>query len=206
MNKIHENVRMGENNIIGEFVILGETPSGKEKRELILGNNAVVRGHSTIYGGNNIGDNFQTGHYVFIRENNKIGDNVSIGSYSEIAFDVKIGNDVKVHSDCHIYEETVIEDGARLNPGVFVLNTKYPYRPGKEPEIESVIIKEKAKIGACSIIMPGVTIGKEALIGAGSLVTKDVPDYAIAFGRPAQVKGDVRELKDKEGKPRYSGD
>jgi UDP-2-acetamido-3-amino-2,3-dideoxy-glucuronate N-acetyltransferase len=82
---------------------------------------------------------------------------------------------------------------------VFVLNTKYPYRPGRKPEIDPVVVKQGAVIAARCTLMPGVHIGRCALVGAGSLVTKSVPDYAVAYGHPATVRGDIRTLKDASG-------
>lgn len=202
---IYSNVFLGKNVEIGNFVIIGKPPKDKKDGELqtIIGDNSIIRDHTIIYAGNKIGKNFKTGHHVLIRENNEIGDNVGIGSFSEIAFETKIGNNVRFHSGCKVYEKTIIEDDAKFNPGVYILNTKYPYRVGKEPLIEPVTIKKNAKVGANCILMPGITINEGALIGAGSLVNKDIPKYAVAYGRPAEVKKDVKELKDKEGNPLY---
>lgn len=205
MSEKFKNVRLGKDVVIEPFCIIGHPPKGFEDGELetVIGDHAVIRSHTVIYAGNRIGKNFQTGHGVVIRENNIIGDDCAIGSQGEVAFEVRIGNNVRFHSDCHIYERTVIEDDVRLNPGVFVLNTKYPYRPGEAPEIEPVIIRQGAIIAARCILMPGVCIGRHALIGAGSLVTKNVPDYAVAYGSPAVCRGDIRTMKDSTGKPLY---
>jgi acetyltransferase-like isoleucine patch superfamily enzyme len=203
--KIYNNVKLGKNVVIEPFSIIGLPQKGKKDGELltVIGDNSLIRSHTIIYAGNKIGKNFQTGHHVTIRENNIIGNDCSIGTYSELGFDIKIGNNVKFHSDCHIYENTIIEDDVRFNPGVFVLNTKYPYRPGEKPKIEPVLIKQGAIIAARCTLMPGITIGKHALIGAGSLVTKNVTEYALCYGHPAVLKGDIRELRDKDGKKLY---
>lgn len=202
---IHQNVQIGKNVIIEPFCIIGIPPKGSADEALstVIGDNAHIRSHTVIYAGNIIGKNFQTGNHVIIRENNNIGEDCSIGTYGELGFNIKIGNNVKLHSDCHIYEDTIIEDNVRFNPGVFVLNTKYPYRPGEKPVIEPVTIKDGAIIAAGSTLMPGIIIGKQALIGAGSLVTKSVPDHALAYGHPATVKGDVRDIKDSKGRKAY---
>jgi acetyltransferase-like isoleucine patch superfamily enzyme len=206
MEKIYKNANLGKNIEIDDFVIIGKPPLGKKDGDLetIIGNGSTIRSHTIIYAGNKIGNNFQTGHHVVIRENNEIGNYVSLGTFGEIAFNVKIGNNVKFHSNCHIYEDTVIEDDVRFNPGVYVLNTRYPYRPGQKPVIEHVLIKKGAIIAAMSVLMPGVEIGKYALVGAGSLVIKNVPDYAVVYGHPAVIKGDIREIKNKKGELQYS--
>src|SRR3989344_18643 len=206
MKKIYNNVILGKNVEIGDFVVIGKPPKGKKDGELktVIGDNSVIRDHTIIYSGNKIGNNFQTGHHVLIRENNDVGNDVSVGSFSEIAFETKIGNDVSFHSSCKIYEKTVIEDGAKFNPGVYILNTKYPYKPGERPKIENVLVKKNARVGASVILMPGIVIGEWCLIGAGSLVTKDVPAYKVAFGRPAEVKKDIRDLKGSNGSQAYN--
>lgn len=203
--RIYKNVKLGENISIGDFCIIGLPPHGKKDGELetIIGDGFNIGSHSIIYAGNKIGKNFRTGHHVVIRENNIIGDDCVVGTFGEIAFDCKFGNNVKLHSDCHVYEETIIEDGVRFNPGVFVLNTKLPYRPGKKPILEPVTIRVGAIITARAVLMPGIEIGKYAFVGAGALVTKNVPDYAVVYGRPAQVKGDIREIKNPDGTLAY---
>jgi acetyltransferase-like isoleucine patch superfamily enzyme len=205
MCRIYDNVKLGKNVTIEDFVIIGLPPKGSKPGELetIIGDNSIIRAGTIIYAGNHVGNNFQTGHHVVIRENNMIGNDCAVGTQGEVAFNTKIGNNVRFHSDCHIYEDTIIEDDVRFNPGVYVLNTKYPYRPGEKPIIEPVYIKQGAIIAARSTLMPGIIIGRYALVGAESLVTKDVPDYAIVYGHPAVIKGDIRDMKDKNGVPLY---
>lgn len=205
LSVIHKNVKIGKNSVIGNFVEIGIPPLGKKEGELetIIGANSMIRSHTVIYAGNRIGDDFQTGHQTVIRENNIIGNDVRIGTFSEIAYHVHIDDDVKFHSDCHIYEETIIKKGARFNPGVYILNTKYPYRPDGNSVVAPAIIRENARIGANVIIMPCVEIGKWALIGAGSLVIKSVPDYAVAIGRPARIIKKITDILDEEGHQVY---
>jgi len=201
MNNIFENVTLGKNVVIEPFCIIGQPPKGFSEGDLetVIGADSLIRSHTVIYAGNKIGSRFQTGHQVTIRENNIIGSDCAIGTYGELAFDIKIGNNVKFHSDCHIYEGTLVEDDVRFNPGVFVLNAKYPYRPGQKTRIEPVVIRRGAIIAARCTLMPGVQIGRCAFIGAGSLVTKSVPDFAVVYGRPAAIRGDIRTLKDSSG-------
>ncbi|MBI2542892.1 MAG: transferase [Candidatus Aenigmarchaeota archaeon] len=207
MNKIvYENVKLGKDVELEEFVIIGKPPVGKKSGELetIIGDNSTIRSFSVIYSGNKIGNNFKTGHSVVIRQSNEIGNDVSIGIGSEVAFNVKIGNNVKLHSDVHIFENTVIEDDCRISPGVYFLNSKYPYSPGEKERLRGSVIKKGAIIAARAIIMPGVTIGENSLIGAGSLVTKDVPPFKVVIGRPGKVIKDIREINFPDGRPVYN--
>lgn len=202
---IYPSVILGKNVIIEPFCIIGlpGVDNGVDGLKTYIGDNSYIRSHTVIYAGNRIGDNFKTGHFTLIRENNVIGDDCSIGSFSEVAFNVKIGNNVRIHSKCSIFEESVIEDNVKINPGVSLLNTKYPFRKDKKAKIEPVKIRKGARITANCTILPGIEIGENALIGAGSLVTKKIPKNHVAFGTPAIIKGLVKNIRDKKGVKQY---
>lgn len=142
-----------------------------------------------------IGDNFQTGHFVTIREDNKIGNDVSIGSHSNIEHNIIIEDNVRIHSCCFVPEFSTLKHDCWLGPCVVLTNAKYPRSKNVKNELVGPTIGEFAKIGANSTVLPGVKIGKHALIGAGSVVVKDVVNYAIVVGNPGKVIGDIRKLK-----------
>ncbi|RMD84401.1 MAG: N-acetyltransferase [Candidatus Dadabacteria bacterium] len=192
--KIYDNVSLGENPSIGEWVILGYPPRGKAL-PLSIGDNCVIRSHTVIYAGNTIGDGFQTGHHVMIRENNTIGDFVSVGTGSVIEHHVKIGDKVRIHSQAFVPEFSVLEKGVWIGPNVVVTNAKYPNAPDTKNNLEGVYLEEGCKIGANATLLPGIRVGRFALIGAGSVVTKDVPDWAVVRGVPAKVVGRVDEIE-----------
>ena len=170
---------------IDKTAIIGYKTSRKIKnRKLDLGKNPRIRSGTVIYEGSAIGDNLETGHNVVIREENIIGDNLSIWSNSVIDYGCRIGNHVKIHNNCYIAQSTVIEDDVFIAPGVMIANDKYPV----SQNFEGPTIKRGAKIGINATILPGVIIGENALIGAGSVVTKDIPPKAVAYGNPAEVK------------------
>ena len=97
------NAIIGKNPQVQDYVEIGKYPEKCSKT--IIGDNPVIRSHSVIYAGNRIGDNFQTGHGVLVRENNIIGDNVSIGTHSVVERENTIGNKVRIHSNCFVPEE-----------------------------------------------------------------------------------------------------
>ena len=194
--KIYPHVKLVKNANIGEYVVLGVVPTKiKEATETIIGDNAVIRSHTVIYTGNKIGRNFQTGHHTLIRENNVIGDNVSIGSSSDVAFNVKIGDNVRIHSNVFIPEYSTLEDGCWIGPNVVLANALHPLCPEVKKCIKGPTVKSGVKIGANSTILPGVIVGEDCLVGAGSVVTKDVAKGKVVAGNPARVVKDVSEIK-----------
>jgi len=194
--KIYSGVEFGSCPIIEEFSIIGVPPRGHNEGDLktIIGNGAHIRSHTVIYAGNKIGEKFQTGNKVNIRELNEIGDNVSIGTLSVIEHHVRIGNNVRIHSQVFVPEYSVLEDGAWLGPNVVLTNAKYPLSPEVKKALKGPVIKRGAKIGANVTILPGVIIGENALIGAGSVVVKDVPDDVVLVGNPARIIRNISEL------------
>lgn len=196
MVNLKKGVQIGSDHHIGEYVLIGLPPRGQKEGDLktVIGDNAVIRSHSVIYSGNRIGNNFESGHGIMIRESNVIGDNVRIGSGSNIEYQVKIGNNVSIHSQAFIPEFSIIEDDCFIGPNVVLTNAKYPHSPDARKTLVGPVLKKGAKIGANSTILPGVIIGENALVGAGSTVTKDVPANKVVAGNPAKIISDISEL------------
>jgi acetyltransferase-like isoleucine patch superfamily enzyme len=197
MKKIYKNVIIGKNAKIGEFVIIGKPPRGNKDEELttIIGDNCVIRSHTVIYAGNKIGNNFQTGHGVNIREFNEIGDDVSIGTHSIIEHHIKIENKVRIHSNVFIPEYSCLKKGCWIGPCVTVTNVLHPLCKKAKECVKGATIGENTKIGANVTILPDITIGKNCLVGAGSLVTKNllVNNYVYA-GFPAKKIKHIKDL------------
>lgn len=187
--RIFPGVEIGNGSIVEDYCVIGAPPRGKKAGELetTIGPGAILRSHTVVYAGNRIGENFQTGNKVNIRESNEIGNNVSVGTLSVIEHHVRIGNNVRMHSQVFVPEYTVIEDDAWLGPSVVVTNAKYPLSKDVKETLAGPVIRKGAKIGANATILPGVVIGVNSLVGAGSVVTRDVPDNAVVAGNPAKL-------------------
>lgn len=132
----------------------------------------------------------------------KIGNNCKIDAFVYIEGGVEIGNNVKIRAFTFIPEGVVIEDDVFIGPRVTFTNDKYPRARGKWRLLRTRV-KQGASIGAGAIIMPGVTIGRYAIVGAGSIVTEDVEDYAIVVGAPARKIGYVTDERFKAKVKRF---
>jgi acetyltransferase-like isoleucine patch superfamily enzyme len=146
-----------------------------------------------------IGDGTAIWHLAHVREGARLGEQCIIGKNVYIDFDVPIGNRVKIQNNCSVYHGATVEDGVFLGPHVVITNDLYPrainpdgtLKGADDWEVGPVRICYGASVGARTVILPGVTIGRFALIGAGSVVTRDVPPHGLAVGSPARWVGYV---------------
>lgn len=184
----------GSANIDSDVVLCYPTASGTQKK-VIIGNNCRIRSGSVIYSGVEIGDETQTGHHVVIRENTKIGSRSSIGTGVKCEMDTIIGNNVSVETQSHITAKMVIEDYVFIGGFVGTTNDNRMLwrREGHGQFLKGPTLEFGCRIGSGVILLPGITIGREAMIAAGSVVTKDVPAFKIMKGIPARIIGDVPE-------------
>jgi len=198
MKKIYKNVVIGKNAKIGEFVIIGEPPKGYKAGDLltVIGDNCVIRSHSVIYAGNKIGNNFQTGHGVNIRELNVIGNDVSVGTHSVIEHHIKIEDKVRIHSNVFIPEYSYLKKGCWIGPCVVLTNVLHPLCEKAKQCVKGATIGENTKIGANVTLLPDVEIGNNCLIGAGSLITKSLlEDNYVYAGSPAKKNKTFNRVK-----------
>ena len=193
---VYPNVTLGDGIILGPFVVIGEPPRDVQEVKLptTIGVHATIRSHTVIYVGNVIGVNFQTGHGVMVRENNEIGDDVSVGTHSIIEHHVKIGHGVRIHSNVFIPEYSILEDGTWVGLGVVFTNALYPLSPDAKRNLKGPHILTGAKIGANATLLPGVIVGRNALVGVGAVVVCDIPDGKVVVGNPARVIKDVTDI------------
>jgi acetyltransferase-like isoleucine patch superfamily enzyme len=179
-----------------EGVIIGYPVSRGGGSPLILGADARLRSGTVVYDGTTIGQSLQTGHGVVIREDCVIGNDVSIWSNSVVDYGCRIGNRVKIHCNCYVAQYTELEDDVFLAPGVTIANDLYPGDERSAEVMGGPKIGVAARIGINVTILPYVRVGSGSLIGAGSVVTRDIPEGVVAFGNPATVRRAVAELPD----------
>ena len=203
---IYDNVVLHDNVFIGPYCIVGEPCSGyynDPKNYIInkteIGKNSIIRSHSVIYEDVIIGDYFQTGHHVTIREKTKIGERCSIGTSTDIQDRVEIGNYVRIHSNVFLGQLTVIKDYAWIFPGVIMTNDKYP----PMNELRGCIVDKYALVAAGSILLPGINVGKNSLVASGTIVSKDVLEMTAVRNVLNKTSKSITELVSDDGEKVY---
>ncbi|WP_339023315.1 acyltransferase [Aeromonas salmonicida] len=136
---------------------------------------------------NDIGDKTRVWQFSVILAGAKIGRECNICAHTLIENDVNVGDRVTVKSGVYIWDGITIEDDVFIGPCVAFTNDKNPRSKMYPDHFPKMLIKSNASIGANATILPGITIGKYAMVGAGAVVTKDVPDYAVVVGNPAKI-------------------
>lgn len=157
----------------------------------------MIHPTAEVESGASVGANTRVWHHAHIRSGASVGSDCNIGLGVYVDSGAVIGNQVKIQNRASIYRGVTIEDGVFIGPHVTFTNDLYPRAitpAGELIEEEdwtpvATLVKYGASIGAGCVILPGVTIGRWALIGAGALVTHDVPDHGLALGSPARLEG-----------------
>jgi UDP-2-acetamido-3-amino-2,3-dideoxy-glucuronate N-acetyltransferase len=163
-------------------------------------NKAYVHPTAIVENSAKIGKGTKIWHFAHVREGAEIGMDCVLGHAVYVGQGVKIGDHVKLENRANVYQGVTIEDNVFVGPHVTFTNDPYPRSLSTDWAIVPTYVKQGASIGASAIIVCGVTIGERALIGAGSVVTRDIPPQALAYGNPATIKGFVckcgRRLKE----------
>jgi len=145
-----------------------------------------IRSNTIIYGAASIGERLTTGNGAQI-QSCVIGDDAVIGSLAVIESGAILCDRVTVHTGAFVCSLTAVGNDVWIGPNVTILNTKYPHTETSAKERIGVVIEDRARIGGGAVLLPGIVIGHDALVGAGAVVTKDVAPYSIVVGNPAKV-------------------
>jgi len=202
-NSVIRNSRIGDRVTIGDLVVLGILPLkkydyrnvGKDVEPLVVvGDECIIRSHSSIYAQTQLGQKVNCGHGVRIRECTFVGNGTSIGTNTQIEGFCRIGNNVLIHTNAHIGQFSELEDDTYLAPGTVLTNTPHPLCPVAKQCLQGCVLRKGAKVSTNVTIAPRVVIGENALVGAGAVVTIDVAPNDLVVGMPAKRVKDVREI------------
>lgn len=199
---IKEDVKIGDNCKILDSVILGKLPAVASMSAttgasaglppLTLGTFVTVGAGCILYGGATIGDRVFFGDLATLRENVSVGEGAIIGRGVTVENKVTIGKKTKIESNAYITAFSTIGDYCFVAPGVTFTNDNFVGRTEeRKKHFAGPTLKKGARIGAGSVILPGIIVGEDALVAAGSVVTKDVPARMIVLGSPAKVWKEV---------------
>lgn len=160
------------------------------------GKKFYVNEHAVVDDGVEIGEGTKIWHFTHVQSGAKIGHHCTIGQNVNVASNVVIGDFVKIQNNVSVYEGVTLEDYVFCGPSMVFTNIKDPR--SKYPQVGAqyyikTLVREGASLGANSTIVCGHTVGRFAFVGAGAVVTKDVPDFALVVGNPARVVGWISE-------------
>lgn len=202
---IYDHVVIGDDCVIGNDCVIGEptasyyTSATHQNKPTTIGKNALIRSHSIIYEDVFIGDGFQSGHRITIREKTTIGAHCGIGTNCDLQGFLTIGNHSHFHSDVHICQFSTIGNFVFIYPGTVLANDTHP----PTENVKGPTIGDYTQIGIQSSIIGNISIGDNCFVAAAATVVKSFAAFSFILGSPAFLKGDVRELTDKDGKPLY---
>lgn len=197
---IHDNVEIGDGTKIGSNCEIGIPTGLGDGSPLKIGKNSTLRSHNVFYESSSFGDGLTTGHTVTVRELTHAGQGFQIGTLGDIQGHCTIGNYVRFHSNVHVGQHTTIDDFVWAFPYVVFTNDPHPPSDVKM----GVRVGKFAAIATMTVVLPGVTIGEGVLVGACSVVTKDVDDHRIAVGNPAVDRGETSRIKLLDGTGRQA--
>ena len=197
---IYPGVKIEEDSTIEHNVVLGYNNLTKvwDKKidiaRTLIGKNVLVRTFSTIYTGCKIGDFSMVNHNVILREGTEVGKHTSIGCLVKCEGYTVIGNFCSIHAQNHLTSFMKIEDYVFMGPNNVTANdNRIDYKRDLGVIPKGPTIKFGARIACNVTLLPGITIGREAFIGANALVNKDIPDFKIAAGAPVRIVSEVPE-------------
>jgi len=198
---VHGGTRVGNDTHVGHRSIIGEPEYGYAMRQVYqgagntttIGSGTVIRAGATIYAGSRVGDDTTIGHNTLLRTNVVVGSGSQLAANLTVERGTRIGHGVRCSPGSHFTADTVVADRVFLGAGVRTINDKQlVWRdPDHEQPLEPPMFEYGCKIGSGAVVLAGVTVGAHALVGAGSVVTRDVPSKTMVYGVPARLQARV---------------
>lgn len=202
---IHAGTVLGNGVVVGDNAVLGKQPRPgptstvvirERLKGLVVGDESSIGAGAVLYAGTTVGQQTMIADQAFVREKCAIGDCVIVGRGVTVENETSIGNYVKIQTGAYVTAYTVVEDYVFIAPGVYTTNDNFMGRTLERfKSRKGPVIRRGARVGANVTLLPGIEIGAEAFIAAGSVVTRDVPPATLVMGMPARP---VRPVPERE--------
>jgi UDP-2-acetamido-3-amino-2,3-dideoxy-glucuronate N-acetyltransferase len=194
---IGEGARIQDGAVLGKPLALGPASTAKrgDLQPLEVGDGATVGANAVVLAGARLGPSAVVADRAHVRERTTVGQSSVVGSGSAIDNDVTIGARVKIQTGCYLTAFSVVEDDVFVAPSVTTTNDNFMGRHEPDFELRGAVLRRACRVGGGATLLPGIEVGEEAFVAAGSVVTRDVGARALVMGVPAKV---VRQVEDAE--------
>ena len=187
-------VLVGDNAVVGKRPTLGRRSTARrdELSPLVVGDGSAILACAVVFAGTRLGRGVVVGDQACVRERCDIGDEVVVGRGSLVENDVTIGARTRIQANAYVTAHSVLEEDVFIAPGVTTTNDNFMGRTEERlAQMRGPTIRRGARVGGGAVLLPGIEIGEEAFVGAGAVVTRDVPPRVVVVGNPARVLRDV---------------
>ncbi len=201
---VHEGTVLGEGVRVLEYAVVGKQPvlgsKSTAKRDPLppatIGAGTVISTGAIVFAGATIGAGCIVGDQACVRERVTLGDDVVVGRGSLVENDTTVGRGTRIQADAYITAYSTLEEDVFIAPCVVTTNDNFMGRTEQRKELmKGPTIRRGARVGGGAVLLPGIEVGEEAFVGAGAVVTKDVPPKTIVYGNPARPVRDVPEAE-----------
>jgi acetyltransferase-like isoleucine patch superfamily enzyme len=196
-------VTIGDGVVVEDGAMLGKRPrlaptsasAPAGRQPLVIGDGAAICAQAVVFASAHIGRDSIVGDQAFVRERSRVGEGSVIGRGSAVDNDVVVGARVRVQTDVYLTAYSVVEDDVFVGPGAVTTNDSTMSRHDKSYPLRGALLRRACRIGGAAVLTPGVEVGEEAFVAAGTVVTRDVPARGVVMGVPGRV---VREVADED--------
>jgi acetyltransferase-like isoleucine patch superfamily enzyme len=190
-------VRIQDGAIVGKPLVLARISAAQlgEPNPTVVGEGATIAAQAVIVAGAAIAAGAYIGDQAHVRERARVGGNTTVGRGTAVENDVLIGERVRIQTGCYITAFTTVEDEVFIGPGAYTYNDNTMGRRDRGARLQGPMLRRACRVGGGARILPGIEVGEEAFVAAGSVVTRDVPRRTLVMGVPARR---VRDIGDEE--------